>query len=133
MELEDLKSSWSELNKQLEKNELLNKRIIQEMITKRTQTAYNKLLRFDIAGLVLTIAAILFILLMELYYPRKTEILLLVSGVVIFGLFTGLRQLHYLLNFNIFNMKVYELNRIMLSYRLFVKRSSLAGCIIAPR
>lgn len=38
MELEELKAGWSILNEQLAKSEMLNKRIIKEMITNRTQS-----------------------------------------------------------------------------------------------
>ena len=55
MELEELKAGWSILNEQLAKSEMLNKRIIKEMITNRTQSAYERLFRFDLFGLILVL------------------------------------------------------------------------------
>lgn len=39
MELEELKAGWNVLNDRLAQNEILNKRIIKEMIINRTQPA----------------------------------------------------------------------------------------------
>ena len=44
MELEELKAGWNVLNERLAQNEILNKRIIKEMIINRTQSAYERLL-----------------------------------------------------------------------------------------
>ena len=56
MELDELKAGWNVLNERLEQNEILNKRIIKEMIINRTQSAYERLFRFDLFGLILTFA-----------------------------------------------------------------------------
>ena len=53
MELEELKAGWNVLNERLAQNEILNKRIIKEMIINRTQSAYERLFRFDLFGLIL--------------------------------------------------------------------------------
>jgi len=52
MELEDLKAGWNVLNERLEQNEILNKRIIKEMITKRTVAARDRLVRCCAGGIV---------------------------------------------------------------------------------
>lgn len=52
MELEELKAGWSVLNERLEQNEILNKRIIKEMITKRTVAARDRLVRCCASGIV---------------------------------------------------------------------------------
>lgn len=57
MELDDLKAGWSVLNERLQQNEILNKRIIKEMIEKRGETAIGKLYRYDLFG-ALTILSI---------------------------------------------------------------------------
>ena len=52
MELEELKAGWNVLNERLEQNEILNKRIIKEMITKRTVAARDRLLRCCAGGII---------------------------------------------------------------------------------
>jgi O-antigen/teichoic acid export membrane protein len=55
MELDEIKKSWSELNQRLEKTEVLNKRLINEMLNTRHQSAKDKLMRFEVAFLILCI------------------------------------------------------------------------------
>lgn len=50
MELEELKANWNILNERLQKNEILNKRIIKDMITNRILTARQRLLWKIIIG-----------------------------------------------------------------------------------
>lgn len=58
MELDDLKQNWLLLNKRLEENEVLNKKIIREMIKKRTTSAYDKLLNMELISLMFIIICI---------------------------------------------------------------------------
>ena len=42
MNLDEMKNSWNVLNERLEQNEILNKRIIEEMVASKTKSAYGK-------------------------------------------------------------------------------------------
>lgn len=55
MELDELKSTWNALNERLRKNELLNDRIIKEMITRKASSAWNRLIKWEQMGLVVEI------------------------------------------------------------------------------
>ena len=39
MNLDEMKNSWNVLNERLEQNEILNKRIIEEMVASKTKSA----------------------------------------------------------------------------------------------
>ena len=42
MELDDLKATWQDINRRLEKNEIMNRQIIEKMIVSRTSSAYDR-------------------------------------------------------------------------------------------
>lgn len=59
MELEELKANWNILNERLQKNEILNKRIVKDMITSRILTARERLMWKIIIGYCIYFACIL--------------------------------------------------------------------------
>lgn len=59
MELEELKANWNVLNERLQKNEILNKRIVKDMITNRILTAQQRLMWKMIIGYCVYLIALL--------------------------------------------------------------------------
>jgi hypothetical protein len=55
MELDEIKNRWNDLNSRLERTEVLNKRLITEMLNSRQQSAKDKLMRFEVFFLILCI------------------------------------------------------------------------------
>ncbi len=55
MELNEIKDRWSDLNSRLERTEVLNKRVILELLNTRQQSAKDKLMRFEVVFLILCI------------------------------------------------------------------------------
>ena len=53
MELEELKAGWNVLNERLAQNEILNKRIIKDMIVTRTNSALSRLKWMNWGGIIL--------------------------------------------------------------------------------
>lgn len=47
MDMEEMKKGWMVLNERLSQNEILNRRIIKEMLTTRTQTAYEQIYNWE--------------------------------------------------------------------------------------
>ena len=58
MELHELKNTWTVLDEQLKKNEMLNKQIIQEMLQKTSKTSLNRLINTDFVSLAVWLLAI---------------------------------------------------------------------------
>ena len=58
MELEEIKSAWKDLNDRLEKAEAFNKRIMEEMLNSRHQSAKEKLMKYERFYLVVSLLSI---------------------------------------------------------------------------
>jgi len=58
MDLPELKNTWTVLDEQLKKNEMLNKQIIQEMLQKKSNKAHNRLVNTDFFNLSVWLLAI---------------------------------------------------------------------------
>jgi len=65
MEIDEIKSIWSDMNARLEKNESLNKKILNEIMDNRHQTAKEKLMKYEVRYLILSTV---FSLITPLYY-----------------------------------------------------------------
>ena len=82
MEIDEIKSIWSDMNARLEKNESLNKKILNEIMDNRHQTAKEKLMKYEVRYLILSVV---FSLITPLYY--FSGIFSLVGGLLFAGLF----------------------------------------------
>lgn len=82
MEIDEIKSIWSDMNARLEKNESLNKKILNEIMDNRHQTAKEKLMKYEVRYLILSAV---FSLITPLYY--FSGIFSLVGCVLFAGLF----------------------------------------------
>lgn len=140
MELEELKTSWSVLNERLEKSEMLNKRIIKEMIAGRTQSAYERLFKFDMFGLLWVIG---FSILLPIMYfvggagmklvggvEMKPLAFALLEGVLIIGAISQIFIVFILTRFDMEKRKICELTKLTLRYRLWTKMSLLYGSVL---
>jgi len=58
MELSELKNTWTVLEEQLKKNEMLNKQIVQEVLYKKSNKSLNRLINVDFIGLIVVLVAI---------------------------------------------------------------------------
>lgn len=58
MEVNELKNTWTVLEEQLKKNELLNKQVIQEMTVKKSNKSLNRLINMDFLCLVIVLLCI---------------------------------------------------------------------------
>ena len=53
MELDELKNSWNELNKRLENSEVVNLRMVKEIVTQKTRSAFERIFNLNLYNLVL--------------------------------------------------------------------------------
>ena len=133
MELEELKASWHVLNERLEKSEMLNKRIIKEMITGRTQSAYERLFKFDVLGLALVIGFCILLPVMKFVggVGMKPLAFALLESVIIMGAISQIIIVSILTRFDMEKRKICELTKLTLRYRLWTKMSLLYGSVLA--
>ena len=135
MELEELKAGWNVLNERLAQNEILNKRIIKEMIINRTQSAYERLFRCDLFGLILAfVMCVLFPVLVVtgkiVMQPLSFAVL---EGTIGIGFIIQVFFSAILLRFNMEKKRICELARLTLIYKLWMKRNFMfaSGLVVS--
>lgn len=133
MELDELKAGWNVLNERLAQNEILNKRIIKDMITTRTQSAYERLFKFDLFGIILLIALGILLPFIDVALKAGTKPIsfVLLEGVLIVGLVAQCFIFSLLAKFNMDKMNISELSRLTLKYKLWVRRNYVWGTVLA--
>lgn len=126
MELDDLKQNWELINKRLQENEVLNKRIIKEMITKRTTSAYNKLLNMEVISLIIMIILIPAFLIANqiVKYPPALPWIVCLEIFVISITIWIIIKIHWLKKFDIESKDIYQLGRIIQIYRSWILKES---------
>lgn len=100
MELEELQAGWNVLNKRLAQNEILNKRIIKEMIRSRVLNAYQRLLRKNIVGYTVYFAALLLTALAHTVFGTPLLVVYIVGVFLCFSLLCSIPTFVIFLSFN---------------------------------
>lgn len=132
MNLDEMKNSWNVLNERLEQNEILNKRIIEEMVASKTKSAYDCIYNQELRGLYI----ILFVALIVLPVNRflginmKLSSFILLEAVMFLALLFQSVILYSLSKFKLNYMKVNELTRTVLRYRKFYSYNKKYGTIL---
>ncbi|WP_018338574.1 hypothetical protein [Butyricimonas synergistica] len=132
MELEELKLNWQLLNKQLEKNEILNRKIIQDMLQKRTISSYNKLFYVEIISLAIGFAIIpTFLILIQLvkYPPSLPWIITLMVLFCCIILWTSIK-IWWLRKFNMENKNIFQLSKIIYTYRYWTQKEYIVSIFL---
>jgi Ca2+/Na+ antiporter len=125
METDELKAGWSVLSERLEKNEILNKRIIKEMISKRTRSAYNRLLGYNVFGLVILFGVILWVFLFAViqYKGFPLPILIASEAGLIISVIWQTVKVRILNRFQLLNTgAVIDLSLWAAKYKLLIRR-----------
>lgn len=132
MELEELKQNWQLLNERLEKNEILNKRIIKEMIMKRTSSIYSKLLNMEIWGLILGFIAVPTVLVFAQTVknpPSLPWIISLEIGFVVIIIWE-IRKIVWLKKFDLETKNIYQLSKIINVHRVWILKECIVSILI---
>lgn len=116
--MDEMKTSWNVLNQKLEQSEILNKRLIREMIASRTQTAYARLWRYNLR----TLAICFFWCLFFLFFSQgraflQPASLYGVASALIVGGVIALVKIYYLSRFRMDSKKLCELTELILKYK----------------
>lgn len=118
MELEELRASWNAFNERLAENEIINQRVMKEMISQKTKSAFDKIYHVNIYNLfvIFFIMALLFpwIYMHTDIMPLSFVIVELAMGV---GLLMEFRKVFLLSKFNMEEKKSTELMNLTLRYK----------------
>lgn len=132
MNLDEMKNSWNVLNERLEQNEILNKRIIEEMVASKTKSAYDSIYNQELRGLYIILLCGLIVLPVNRFLgiDMKLSSFILLETVMFLALLFQLAILYSLSKFKLNYMKVNELTRTVLKYRRFYSYNKKYGTIL---
>ena len=132
MNLDEMKNSWNVLNERLEQNEILNKRIIEEMVASKTKSAYDCIYNQELRGLYILLLVALIVLPANRFLGinMKQSSFILLEAVMFLALLFQSVILYSLSKFKLNYMKVNELTRTVLKYRKFYSSNTKYGTIL---
>ncbi|MDR1981808.1 MAG: hypothetical protein LBQ39_09360 [Tannerellaceae bacterium] len=134
METDALKASWGILNERLAQSEILNKRIIKEMIASRTRSAHENLLRSEVVSNIALFLTILIVPLLKAkgFLIDNQPLFILVESVLVVALVLNVYLGSSIFRFNIETMKLNKLTECILTYKLWYQRAYwIAGGLVA--
>ena len=118
MELDELKNSWNALDKRLAETEIVNMRMVKEMVSQKTKSAFNGIVGHNIYSLVVTL------IIMGIVFPNvwmHTPITLtsfiIIKCAMALGLIIQIWKLLMLSKFNLEDKTASELNGLVLHYK----------------
>lgn len=100
MELEELQGGWNVLNERLAQNEILNKRIVKEMIRGRVLNAYQRLLRKNIIGYAIHFVALFITALAHPFFGTSLLVVYIIGGILCFNLLCSIPTFVMFLRFD---------------------------------
>ena len=118
MELEALKASWNKLDERLAETEIVNLRVVKEVIQQKTRSAYDKIVGQNIYSFVVNILIICIVFpYVYMNTPIQTTSFAIVEGVMIIGLIPMVWKLSLLSKFDLAGKSSSELSRLVLTYK----------------
>ena len=118
MELEALKANWKAIDKRLEETEIVNLRLVKEMIQQKTRSACDKIVGHNIYSLVVNLLIICVVFpYVYMNTPIQTSSFAIVEGVMVIGLIPLAWKLSLLSKFDLSRKSCSELSRLVLSYK----------------
>lgn len=133
MKMEDIKKGWQQLNEQLENTEIVNQKLIKEMIVERTTTAREKLFKMNLPVVILI--PLLMVVFPFMYRNINIgEMVLMNIGTELlfaYALLTELILLHYIRLMDIHKKKVSDIVYCTLMFRKWFKIRVMTGMPLA--
>ena len=118
MELEELRASWNVLNERLAENEILNQRMVKEMISQKTKSAFDKIYHMGLYNLfVIFFMMTLVFPWIYMHTPMMAFSFAMVEVVMGIGLLLEGRKIYWLSQFNMEQKSSKELMNLTLHYK----------------
>ncbi|MBO4985243.1 MAG: hypothetical protein J6C87_06325 [Bacteroides sp.] len=119
MNLEEMKQGWNVLNNRLAQNEIVNQRIIKEMIMRKTESAHDILYRQNLRGVIITFLIGAFVLPFGKLQgmPITREAFLVLETYIFLGLLYQGYMFYLLSRFNLQTMNPDTILRNILKYK----------------
>lgn len=118
MELENLKASWNAFDKRLAESDIVNLRMVKEMIAQKTRRAFDRVYGLNIYYFVVSLL-ILGVVFPYVYMntPISTTSFVIVETIMVIGLYPHIKKLNLLSKFNLEGKSCQELNSLVLQYK----------------
>ena len=118
MELEALKASWNKLDERLAETEIVNLRMVKEMIQQKTKSAFDHIMGQNIYSFVVNMLIICGVFpFVYLNTPIQATSFAIVEVVMIIGLIPMVWKLSLLSKFDLGGKSSSELSRLVLTYK----------------
>jgi hypothetical protein len=137
MDLDELKNAWASVDERLKGSEMLNKRIVQEMLSDKSNKSLNKLVNYEMFNVIVLLLVIPFCVwilytnLINFLFPK----IIVVTG-ILFSVFEIILRSYilkkYLLKMDFFKSikeNIYYMNKFSIYYK---KWKMITYCIIIP-
>ncbi len=113
-----MKASWNKLDERLAETEIVNLRVVKEMIEQKTKTAYDHIMGQNVYSFVVNMLIICVVFpYVYLKTPIKATSFAIVEGVMVIGLIPLVWKLSLLSKFDVSGKSSSELSRLVLSYK----------------
>jgi hypothetical protein len=127
MEIDEIKSIWNDMNTRLEKNESFNKKLLDEIMDNRHQTAKDKLTKYEVRYLILSTV---FSFISPLYY--FTGLFSLAGCMMFTGLFVlvALWQVYKIVLLQKMKMDVFSTTELLqkaLKFKIITRMRTIIG------
>ena len=130
MELDDLKATWQDINRRLEKNEIMNRQIIEKMIVSRTSSAYDRLMRYEKRILILCIFCMIYFLWPLILDIFGIYVIALAEFILIYCALEQLYKIRLLKKMNLTTDSVYDVISRTLHYQKITMNTMKIGTFI---
>ncbi len=131
MELEALKTSWNKLDERLAETEIVNLRVVKEVIQQKTKSAYEVIIGQELYTLLVNFLIICVVFpYVYMNTPIRTVSFAIVEGLMVIGLIPLIWKLMLLSKFDLDEKKSKELSRLVLNYKKICHSEKLWVTII---
>ena len=131
MELDALKNSWNTLDKRLAETEIVNQRLVKQVVEGKTRTAYDRVYQTNLNGLIQTavMACVVFPVICALTHLGGISVVI-VEAVLIAGLIPQIWKLCLLSKFDLGGKTCSELRGLLLRYQKVYHNETVIGIIV---
>ena len=118
MELEELKASWNAFDKRLAESDIINLRMVKEMIAQKTRRAFDRIYGLNVYYFAVSLL-ILGVVFPYVYMntPISTTSFEIVETILVIGLYPHIKKLNLLSKFNLEGKSCHELSSLVLQYK----------------
>ncbi len=118
MELDELKASWNAFDKRLAESDIVNLRMVKEMIAQKTRRAFDRIYGLNVYYFVVSLL-ILGVVFPYVYMntPISTTSFGIVETILVIGLYPHIKKLNLLSKFNLEDKSCHELSSLVLQYK----------------